>query len=160
MDGPISTRDYLTCVHENVWKPRKFKFNEHKFQREKESCVPECVERVNKITDKTGAYIVLSSAWRGSFTTEECREMLKECGFTGHVIGRTGRCPEGTRKNEIQEYLDNCPYNVVSYVSIDDDYDSSPDPNKMIREIYYQGDVQGIQDKHVDIAIQILNEKD
>ena len=49
----------------------------------------ECVSRLNKITDKTGAKIVLSSTWRKGKTLEQLKDLFELVGITGELIGKT-----------------------------------------------------------------------
>lgn len=97
---------------------------------------PECVERTNRITDKTGAKIVVSSTWRKGKTLEQLQELFKKVGFTGDVIGKTpvlnyrnhiDLVPRGC---EIHHWINNNKgilgtnlLNWKDYVIIDDDGD-------------------------------------
>ena len=82
---------------------------------------PKCVERLNEISDKTCAKIVISSSWRmsGLKVMQEC---FKHRGITGDVIDCT---PIGTidkmfltRGHEIDEWLSK--NEVEKFVIIDD----------------------------------------
>lgn len=50
---------------------------------------PDLVANLNKITDATGAKIVVSSTWRLGRTVEQLIELLKSVGVTGEVIDKT-----------------------------------------------------------------------
>jgi hypothetical protein len=82
----------------------------------------DCVKRLNRITDETGALIVLSSCWRLGRTIPEIREMLKLWGITGKVLDRT-RNLNAERGLEIDDWLDSCPREVEKFVILDDDTD-------------------------------------
>jgi hypothetical protein len=61
----------------------------HEHKREmREKAWPPCVEQLNRITDTTGAKIVVSSSWRWG-GEEDVKEKLKLWGVTGEVIGIT-----------------------------------------------------------------------
>ena len=69
---------------------------------------PECVLRLNEITDLTGAKIVISSSWR-SLGINKLREVFKDRGITGEIIDCT---PIGTidnlylcRGEEIEDWI-------------------------------------------------------
>jgi len=51
---------------------------------------PEAVERLNRIVEATGAFVVVSSSWRRRHTTEDMQRLLTARGFRGKVIDRTG----------------------------------------------------------------------
>lgn len=50
---------------------------------------PKLVANLNKITDATGAKIVVSSTWRLGRTLEQLQEILKLVGVTGDIIDKT-----------------------------------------------------------------------
>lgn len=53
---------------------------------------PRSVGLLNKLTDNTGADIVLSSTWRVHFKTDyDMKEFFKSVGVTGNILGRTPR---------------------------------------------------------------------
>ena len=68
---------------------------------------PIAVNYLNKITDNTGAEIVVSSSWRYDF--DNTKETLINCGVTGNLIGRTkdlaNLYPYIQRGNEIYEWI-------------------------------------------------------
>lgn len=122
----------------------------------KDALDPVAVARLNRITDATGAKIVVSSSWRHAFehTPNMLFYLLKEEGITGEMIGIT---PTTTwsRWCEIKLWLDN---NIIpeSFIIIDD--------------MDYMGDLQrhlintkwayGLLDEHVERAIKKLNNED
>ncbi len=52
---------------------------------------PNLVSNLNMITKKTGANIVITSSWRINRTFEELKDILKNAGVTGNIIGVTER---------------------------------------------------------------------
>jgi len=52
---------------------------------------PNLVSNLNMITKKTGANIVITSSWRINRTFEELKDILKNAGVTGSIIGVTER---------------------------------------------------------------------
>lgn len=87
----------------------------------------DAVERLNEITDVTGAKIVISSSWRFDVGIHNT---LKAVGVTGDIIGITKYITKPTddgyvhvdRGFEIQDFLDSNKY-ITNYVILDDDTD-------------------------------------
>ena len=50
---------------------------------------PDCVAALNRITDTTGARIVLSSTWRKGRSIPRIRSLLKSWGVKARVVGKT-----------------------------------------------------------------------
>lgn len=94
---------------------------------------PPCVVELNRITDLTGARIVISSSWRIGTSVAELRSILLSWGVTGKVIGKTPRlliesgtlCIAQPRGSEIQSWIDKCE-RVERFVILDDDSDMGP----------------------------------
>jgi hypothetical protein len=113
------------------------------------------VARINKITDATGAKIVVSSTWRLAFRHQpDSLRLLRNCmacyNITGEVIGMTGVLP-GDRRYEIQEWLDMNP-GVEQYIILDDGLIEGHSKH-FIRTCFESG----LQDSDVEIAIKLLN---
>lgn len=90
-----------------------------------------CKERLgwfNELCEETNSVVVLSSTWR---KIEGIEEILKQCGATFQLVGKTGQCNFGTRGCEIQQWLaTNCKElfgvhgsDFDRYAIIDDDSD-------------------------------------
>lgn len=77
---------------------------------------PACVERLNRITDATGAKIVVSSTWR---FFSDIDAILWAWGITATVIGKTGRGK--TRGAEINAWLRETEFQIDRWVILDDD---------------------------------------
>lgn len=81
------------------------------------------VGRLRDILAHTGAYIVLSTAWRNSAAaTQFLYQRLKECGIPVErvVIGKTPNIYPTKRSQEIQQWLKKCRLEVDQWVAIDD----------------------------------------
>lgn len=83
---------------------------------------PKCIERLNKICSKTGAYLVMSSDWRYDFNCS-CKR-LYDAGLTGLIVGRTEMSifspKELSRGKEIQNWIDQNLTSEDKYCIIDD----------------------------------------
>ena len=119
---------------------------------------PECVQQLNRITDVTGAKIVLSSCWRIGWTIHHIREKLKEWGVTGEVISKTPVDWKKERGEEIQQwldeyYLDNSNIEPIeSIVIIDDDRDMA----HMLPYLVHTTFTWGLTEQCADLAINYL----
>src|SRR4051812_14382818 len=75
-----------------------------------------CVEQLNRITDATGAKVVLSSSWR--FSPDICLT-LSEWGVRASIIGRTPLAGNGLgacRGDEIAHWLAECAEPIEQFV--------------------------------------------
>ncbi len=114
------------------------------------------VERINKITDKTNAKIVLSSTWRKSFNNlDECQEKLDSMGFKVEVIGMTPVLPkiDIERGDEIQSFINMVDFEIEKFIIIDDEADMCHLLKYLVRTDYEVG----ITDENVEEAIKRLN---
>ena len=114
-----------------------------------------CVDVLNKITDSTGAKLVVSSAWRIERSIEYLQKLFKDNGVTGDVIGKTDD-PEDdgslitiskTRGEYIQKWVDE--NKVDRYAIIDD---SEWDLNQSHPDNFYHikdGD-KGLQESDIE----------
>lgn len=118
---------------------------------------PESVALVNKIVEDTGAVVVISSAWRLVRSLDDLTRMLANKGFKGEVIGITPDLAhlDKRRGDEIQEWLDTSPLKdqIESFVILDDNSDMVHLTDKLVLTGY----TVGIEEHHVEKAIEILN---
>ena len=66
---------------------------------------PAAVALLNRVIERTGAKVVISSSWRHAFTIEGFRWLFGEKGFRGEVIGCTTLEERLTRGAEIWAWL-------------------------------------------------------
>jgi hypothetical protein len=129
-----------------------------------------CVEQLNRITDTTGAKIVLSTAWREYFIS--CYEShprpemavflayLKHCGIKADIIGWTPHGDDadskGVRGVEIRKFIYRYLLKGKQYESmvILDDRD---DMEEFTQYLVQTEPYQGITEEIANIAIRILN---
>lgn len=131
---------------------------------------PSAIDQLNRVTDTTGAKIVLSTMWRYWFKSPEeveiLKSFLKENGVTGNVIGRTPTPDEYPtpklsiiecalpRGKEIELWL-NGAVDIESFVIVDDMSDMEPFMDKLVITKFEDG----ITAKDADEMIRILNHK-
>ncbi len=83
---------------------------------------PECVARLNRLLERSGAHVVISSSWRIIHILGEINAALVEKGFTGKIIGKTPvRGPN--RGSEIQKWLSDHYRDAENIVILDDNSD-------------------------------------
>jgi hypothetical protein len=120
------------------------------------------VKRLRKIVDATGAKIVLSSSWRidwwkDEYNNTECgryidRKLKRE---RLAILDKTGTDLHDRRRLEIERWMQG--KDIEAYVILDDlDYDwgYSDCVNHWVETSF---DKDGLQDEHVEKAIEILN---
>ena len=84
---------------------------------------PAAVGRLNWLTDRTEAKIVVSSAWRFGRSVLELKQILSDQGVTGEVIDKTPtKMSLRNRGQEIQHWMDNNS-TLDEFVILDDDSD-------------------------------------
>lgn len=120
---------------------------------------PACVRALNRITDSTGAKIVVSSTWRWGGEVSVV-DLLKKWGVTGHVIGITpilheqerigGLVVTVERGHEIAAWLRD--HDIESFVILDDDDDMGHLKSRLIQTPFEQG----LTERDADDAIRIL----
>ena len=83
---------------------------------------PKAVEQLNRITDTTGAVLVLSSTWRLGQTLENRQELFKTVGITGQLVGMTIHMNAAghigytiPRGCEIDHYLDGMNFQRINW---------------------------------------------
>lgn len=115
----------------------------------------ECVARLNKIVEATGAYVVVTSTARVHKRRVQLQEMLVKKGFKGVVYDKTPDNPP--RRGEIVEWIvDYRRYERLgtldAYVILDDERVGGHDAH----EVNTNPEV-GLSDADVERAIAILN---
>ena len=170
VDGVLNCSDF----YKNRWERLQANGETRDYPYDEFS--PECVARLNKVTDATGAKIVVSSTWRLGRTVEELQNLFKEVGITGEVIDKT--CHMGGAKGytiprgcEIDHWLDERKFQrinwslkvqmeyaekseVDNYVIFDDDSDMLYNQ----REHFIKTSQKtGLDDSDVERAIELLS---
>ena len=109
----------------------------------------EAVANLNRLTEKTGARLVVSSTWRHM---PNVNALLRAAGVTVDLMGRTGADLE-SRGAEIAAWLG--AFNTIGtapFVILDDDDDMGDLSDRLVRT----GFEEGLTTAHVDQAIAIL----
>lgn len=115
----------------------------------------EAVVRLQRIVDATGCEIVVSSTWRILHTVSKIRKMLVQHGLSMDVkfLGATPRlhCERG---HEIQAWMDAAGVTPEQIVILDDDSDMVHLLPRHVKTSF----MDGLQDRHVEMAIAMLND--
>jgi len=113
----------------------------------------ECVDRLNKITDKTGAKIVISSTWR--FQEHHVHAYENDMGIKGEIIDKTPRSTNilSCRGDEIWLWLQEHP-EVEKFVILDD----SSDMRDMFKYLIQTNPEFGLTDSDVERVIERFND--
>jgi hypothetical protein len=152
IDGVLNSRQYIRRMNE-LWDDPKYQID------------PDCVVRLNKITDETGANIVVSSTWRIPFLhtadgLTKLQDLFSGYGITGKVVGMTPDfvaqqygslyVASGHRGDEITAWLTDNP-EVDNFVILDDETVTGYD-DRLIKTEFDTG----LLDSHVERAIIML----
>lgn len=118
---------------------------------------PKCVRELNRITDVTGAKIVVSSSWR-HYGLPKIALILRQWGVTGDIIGITPTMKDRERRWEIMTWLDRSDYDWSNsmFVVIDDERDAIPAGDFGVRTTFERG----LGRQGADRAIAILERID
>ncbi len=107
----------------------------------------EAVVLLNRLTDRTGARLVVSSTWRKR-GARAMRQTLRDVGITAPMLGITPdlshreRGPlwvATERGTEIQAWLDTTRRQVNRFVILDDDNDMAHLADRLVRTDYHVG---------------------
>lgn len=114
------------------------------------------VMRLNRIIEATGAYIVITTSWKNAYGFTFLCRVLRYRGLKGFILGAVehlARTEERFlyRADEIEDWLNHVP-SVISYVILDDM------PMRQLSDRHVEPDSSiGLQDEHVDQAVEILS---
>lgn len=109
---------------------------------------PKTVVRLNKLTKKTGASLVISSTWRRFW---DVPSILKKAGVVAPIVGKTPFLDSKSRGCEIKAWLAQ-HREVNKFVILDDDSDMDDLTDYLVQT----GWDLGLQDRDVDVAIRKL----
>lgn len=113
------------------------------------------VKALNRITDATGAWIIVSSIWRFRYPARSMMQaLLSAKGVTGVIEGTTPKLTgDSTRGDEIKAWLDAHPgWKDVPFIIIDDDPDIAPFQDRFIQTSFETG----LTEADADRAIAML----
>jgi len=116
-----------------------------------------CVARLNSLTQRTGASIVVSSCWRIGKSLRQLRELFKTVGIQARVVGKTPHTNKISRPrgDEIQSWIDSRKYAPDSFVILDDDSDMAHLKCRLVQTSFEHG---GLLDEHIERAVVMLQE--
>lgn len=85
----------------------------------------DCMARLNRLIEQSGAKIVVTGAWRMSQGINELQQLFSKWGVGGMVIAKTPDGPRGCKRgDEIGKFFQEWPgEEIESFVILDDDAD-------------------------------------
>lgn len=155
-DGVLNSGPYFDARGgiDGIWEAKE----------EHEALDPAAVRRLNRLIERTGAKVVVSSSWRHGRTVEQLQALLTARGFIGEVIDKTitsvpntdplSKRVCGSRGDEILHWvtLNSRAYGGIEFVVLDDDSDMDAVWRCFVQTTF----AQGLTDDHVDRAIELL----
>jgi predicted transcriptional regulator len=155
------------------YKTEKWKLLYKKYGVDQADFDPKLVQKLNLIVQSTDCEIVISSAWRLTFSIEEIKNFLTNSGFlyrdkmfdktpslmykkysSNKIYNEINPRIEG-RGSEIDAWLREHK-EIESFVIVDDNSDMKPHMDKLVKTSIRHG----LQDKDVEQIIKILEKQD
>lgn len=94
---------------------------------------PSSIKALNHLLERTRALVVISSTWREHWSLHENASALERDGMLpGRVVGKI-TSSNGERGLEIDSWLRSVPYQVNSFVILDDCDDMAMHRNRLVR---------------------------
>jgi HAD domain in Swiss Army Knife RNA repair proteins len=172
-DGVLNHDAWFSKISNHVSRPMASRKPEEAFD-------PECVGRVERLCDETGAVIVVSSSWRYGRSVDELRRLLRAAGLTrAKIMDATpisGISRDEASKDYPPEVLECIPQHVVlsptrgreiaqwleqsagsdieAIVILDDDRDLAPLEHRHVKTSFHGG---GLRDEHIETAKRLLS---
>lgn len=116
------------------------------------SLEPANVAVLNDLVRRTGAVIVVSSAWRQTHSLTELREGFAIAGCIMTIHDTTPSLEGQSRGREIQAWIVAQPEPPARYVILDDEHDMPEHPGKLIKT----NPRDGLCKRHVRRALGLL----
>jgi hypothetical protein len=114
---------------------------------------PECVARLDRLLQRTGAVVVVSSSWRKRLPLNEIVPILEARGFRGRIVGATATEDNtASRGAEITRWLTENDTRGAAYVVLDDEVVEDVPPELVVRP----SEGTGLTDQDIDRALLIL----
>ena len=141
--GALVFLDFDGVLNSNTWI---YTHSERGFDH----IAPELVQLVNQLLWRTGAKVVVSSAWRILFNVDELREGLVEHGFSGEIVGATDRIGS-MRGDQIERWLHEHDHDGPICI-----LDDSTDMNRLLPFLIRTSAETGITQADVDRAVALI----
>jgi hypothetical protein len=116
------------------------------------SLEPANVAVLNELVRRTGAVIVISSAWRRTHSLAELCEGFAIAGCVVTIHDTTPSLEGHSRGHEIQAWIVAQPEPPTRYVILDDEHDMPEHPGKLIKT----NPVDGLCKRHLRRALGLL----
>jgi hypothetical protein len=161
MDRPIVFLDIDGVLNSEQWYAQAASSKEERnsqvstYQSLLERSIdPGCIQRLNRLLQRTGAVVVISSSWRKQHRLSEILSIMEARGFCGEVIGATSSDNSAlSRGEEITRWLKENVPRGVAYVVVDDEVETGLPPEVVVVTCRDTG----LTDEDVERAIRILS---
>jgi hypothetical protein len=163
VDGVLNDRDILVSASDKSKARGQYNHRDHMA----DMIGAKYIERVNTLTDRAKADIVMSSTWRCLFDSmPELREFFTSVGLKGKILGRTPRGFPGQKFSEnslrgleIQAFLSamTAQRDVESLVILDDNTDMAHLKHRLVKT---DGVKVALTDEDVEKAVKLFDTKD
>lgn len=152
-DFVLNTMPYLAKVQAHL-------YGSAEFPDEGAMLDPEKVLLVQEICRRTGAVVVLSTAWRTSDSLPVLRRYLSERGLTAPVVDQTPRSWSGHRGREIEQWIEDNVSDRANFrfVILDDRDDMEPNIANLVQTHPSGAEGEGLLPEHVERAVGILGD--
>jgi hypothetical protein len=147
IDGVLNSKQWYA---HNAYSREDISSTERKLWEH--SIDPNCVQRLNRILQQTGAVVIVSSSWRKTHALSEIVSILESRGFRGEVEGATSANGALSRTEQITEWLAENRPPGIAYVVMDDELPRALPSERVVSP----SDQTGLTDKDVERAIAIL----
>ncbi len=129
---------------------------------------PQAVARLNRVTDRPGVDVVVSSSWRLQHPWQDLQEMLEVVGFRGRIVGCTPSCePEDFDLDEDAFWASERGLEIALWIErhlpaagcdrgvaiVDDEGDMGFLRHRLVQTSAKTG---GLQDAHVERLLRLL----
>ena len=114
---------------------------------------PSMLDRLNRVVEKTGCDVVLSSAWR-YMGLKRVQEILDRNGAKFRLMDQTPRL-NATRGREIKTWMYGHKVLDTQMAIVDDDSDMEDLMHRLVQTTFDSG----LQEDHVARLIELLNEE-
>jgi hypothetical protein len=115
-----------------------------------------CVSNLNILLEKTGAYVVITSAWKVFHPLSDLRQVLVNAGlkFPDRIIGKTPNSDRTLtwRGQEIKQWIKEFPGELEAFVILDDNSDMEPYMDRLVKT----NPVWGLGSRDVRKALKLL----
>jgi hypothetical protein len=118
------------------------------------------VSSLNKIIEKTGASILLTTSHKSNYTINQWKGIFSKRGIVASIKKLNKNNNHLSRKDEILNWLENHHNEDESFVILDDDKCLNDLPSEIKERLVLTSSLIGLTDDHVELVVNILKNTD